>query len=305
MAFQSAAGHGNLPNGNFSPIIFSKEAQIAFRRSSVVQAITNNDYFGEISEFGDTVRIIKEPQLAVSPYSRGTRIAAQDLIDEEIVLVIDQANYFAFKVDDIEEKHAHHNWSSMATDQAGYRLRDAMDSEVLTYMAGQATAALTIGTTSTPTQIRPTGGNFTPLGLVARIKRLLDENNVPQEGRWFAADPVYYELLSDEDSKLLNADFTEKGILRNGRVSEGTVRGFDIHESNNLLTGGTGPTATSGANFGVILAGHMSSTASAEQINKTESYRDTESFGDIVRGLHLFGRKTLRDDALVRVNYQS
>jgi hypothetical protein len=62
MAFPTAAGHGNLPLGNFSPVIFSKKAQLAFRKLSVVDAITNSDYMGEISNFGDSVRIMKEPK---------------------------------------------------------------------------------------------------------------------------------------------------------------------------------------------------------------------------------------------------
>lgn len=63
MAFPSASGYGNLPNGVFSPVIYSKQVQLAFRKSSVVEAITNNQYFGEISNFGDSVKIIKEPRI--------------------------------------------------------------------------------------------------------------------------------------------------------------------------------------------------------------------------------------------------
>jgi hypothetical protein len=63
MAFKAAAGYGNLPNGSFSPTIFSKKAQLAFRRASVVQSITNTDYFGEIASYGDSVKIIKEPKM--------------------------------------------------------------------------------------------------------------------------------------------------------------------------------------------------------------------------------------------------
>ena len=74
MAFSSAAGYGNLPNGNFSPVIYSKQVQLAFRKSSVVEAVTNNDYFGEIANMGDTVKIIKEPEITVKAYTRGTTI---------------------------------------------------------------------------------------------------------------------------------------------------------------------------------------------------------------------------------------
>ena len=96
MAFPSASGYSNLPNGNFSPTIFSKKVQKAFRKASVAEAITNNDYWGEISEFGDSVRIIKEPEIDVNAYLRGTTIAVQDLDDSDFTMVIDQANYFAF-----------------------------------------------------------------------------------------------------------------------------------------------------------------------------------------------------------------
>ena len=62
MAFPSVSGHGNLPYGNFSPVIFSQKAQLQFRKSSVVDDITNSSYFGEIAQYGDSVRIIKEPR---------------------------------------------------------------------------------------------------------------------------------------------------------------------------------------------------------------------------------------------------
>jgi len=96
MAFSSSSGYGNLPNGNWSPVIYSKKVQLAFRKSSVAQAITNSEYFGEISSMGDAVRIVKEPEVSVQAYARGTQITAQDLDDSDFTLVVDKANYFAF-----------------------------------------------------------------------------------------------------------------------------------------------------------------------------------------------------------------
>jgi len=106
MAFQKAGGYSNLPNGNFSSVIYSKKTQNAFRKATVVGDITNSDYFGEIASQGDTVKIIKEPEISVSAYARGTTVSAQDLNDADFSLVIDKANYFAFKMDDVEEAHA-------------------------------------------------------------------------------------------------------------------------------------------------------------------------------------------------------
>ena len=136
MAFKTAAGYGNLPNGNFSPVIYSKQVQLAFRKNSVVESITNSDYFGEISNMGDSVKIIKEPEITVKEYARGANVQPQDLDDEDFTLTIDKANYFAFKIDDIEEAHSHVNFSQMASDRAGYRLKDNYDQDVLGYLSG-------------------------------------------------------------------------------------------------------------------------------------------------------------------------
>mgnify|MGYP001211524640 CR=1 FL=1 len=123
MAFQTTSGYGNLPNGNFSPIIYSKQVQLAFRKSTVVGDITNSDYFGEISGQGDTVRIIKEPTVSISAYTRGAVVTPQDLADDEITLEVDQAQAFAFKVDDIEERQSHVNFEAMATSSGAFSLK--------------------------------------------------------------------------------------------------------------------------------------------------------------------------------------
>jgi len=140
-------------------------------------------------------------------------------------------------------------------------------------------------------------GETDPLDLMARMARLLDEQNVPEEGRWFVAGPDFYEQLGQSGSKLLSVDFNAgQGSIRNGLVSSGKLRGFDMYKSNNI-------TGTDNAT-GKCLAGHMSSTATANTILSTEVLRDPTSFGDIVRGLHVYGAKVLRDEALVSAFYK-
>jgi hypothetical protein len=349
MAFTAAAGYGNLPNGNFSPIIYSKQVQLAFRKSSIVDAITNNDYFGEIANMGDSVKVIKEPEITVKAYSRGTTITPQDLDDEEFSLNIDKANYFAFKVDDIEEAHSHINFQELASNRAAYRLADQFDQDVLGYMSGYKQSALhsapdTANTTTNgsvavstagsdellssmkidaedfggsagdavailprtggATSAAPANGDRHPLTVIARMSRLLDQQNVDTNGRWLVLDPVFIEVLKDEDSRLFDADFGGSG-LQNGLILN-NLHGFKVYQSNNLPSLGTGPSTTgtnSSTNFGVIVAGHSSSIATAEQINKTETYRDPDSFADIVRGMHLYGRKILRPEAITTCAY--
>ena len=353
MAFQTAAGYGNLPNGNFSPVIYSKQVQLAFRKSSVVQGITNSDYFGEISAMGDTVKIIKEPEITVKEYARGTQITPQDLDDEDFSLVVDKANYFAFKVDDIEEAHSHVNFQNLATDRAAYRLADQYDQECLGYLAGWkqsslssvASAANTTvsgskavssagtnelldsmlvdandfngGTANNSIVVKPRAGgdslntttaNATPLAVIARMSRKLDQQYIPSSDRWLVVDPVFAELMKDEDSRLFNSDFGgQSNGLQNGLILN-NVHGFKVYMSNNLPAkgnGATGATATGSTHYGVICAGHSSAVATAEQINKTETYRDPDCFADIVRGMHLYGRKILKPEALSRAYYVS
>ena len=356
MAFAKAGGYGNLPNGNFSPVIYSKQVQLAFRKASVVESITNSDYFGEIAQMGDSVRIIKEPEITVKAYERGTAITPQDLDDEDFNLTIDKANYFAFKVDDIEEAHSHVNFQSLASDRAAYRLADQFDQDVLGYLAGFKQSALhgnadtvndvvngskavdTAGSDELLASMKLNKGDFgnittasagdhsiplaarlpgaselptataSPAMVVARMARLLDQQQVDTQGRWLVVDPVFMEILRDEDSRLMNADYGESGGLRNGMVLN-NFHGFRVHVSSNLPSVGTGAgttgSANQNANYGVIVAGHDSAVATAEQINKTETYRDPDSFADIVRGMHLYGRKILRPEALVTAKYNA
>ena len=129
-AVSTAAGYSNLPNGNFQAEIYSQKVLKFFRRASVVEDITNTDYAGEIENYGDTVRIIKEPTVTISSYARGAVVTPQDLTDDEVQLTVDQAQAFAFKVDDIEERQSHVNFEALATSSGAYSLKRNYDKNV-------------------------------------------------------------------------------------------------------------------------------------------------------------------------------
>ncbi len=196
------------------------------------------------------------------------------------------------KVDDIEAKQSHINWESLATGSAAYALKDGYDTAILTYLSGQTPSANDYGSTGSAIDVGFAAGEISPLNVMSRLARLLDDNNVPEENRWFVAKPLFWEVMADENSKLMGVDFTgdSSSKLRNGRVTDGLIRGFTCYKSNNTATD----------TFAVAQAGHMSSTATASQIAKTEMIRDGDTFADIVRGLHVYGRKTLRTTALAR-----
>ena len=346
MAFAKASGYTNLNTGGFSPILYSKKAQLAFRKSSVVEAVTNTDYSGEIASHGDSVKIIREPSITINALERGTALATQDLTDTDFTMVVDKANYFQFTLADIEQAHSHINFMDLASDRAGYDLRDAFDAEVLGYMSGWKTPGAWARNTTTSGTVANTaagtdellaanklditdfggsdlgvdgevtsipiaagggaGGITSPLAILNRINRLMDQANVATDGRYCVIDPVMAEVLMDEDSKLINADFGGSSEIRNGQLPA-KIRNFTIYVSNNLpyLGNGAGTALSTGSetNFSVMVAGHDSAVAVADQIAKVETFRSPTTFSDIVRGMQLYGRKVLRPEALFTANY--
>ena len=292
-------------NGFFIPEIYSKKVQIALRKAAVAEAVCNTDYMGEISSFGDTVNIIKEPQIAVADYTRGLAVTSTDLTDQELVLTVDQAKSFSFKIDDLEKRFSHVNFQAIAADNAAYALRDAMDSNILAAISAGGTVTTGMGTTSTPIDIGFGSGEVDPLNQMALAAKELDEANAPEDGRWFVAAPEWYNQLSNSASKLLSVDFNAgQGSIRNGLVASGLLRGFSMYKSNNLPTNDlSGASPAGSATAPEALFGHMSSTAAASSMNKVETVRDTGTFSDIVRGLMVWGRKVLRPEVAGKIIY--
>jgi len=295
---------GVQANQFWVPEIYSKKVQIALRKASTVEAICNTDYMGEIKAYGDTVNIVKEPQIATAAYTRGLATPATALTDAELVLVIDKANYFSFQVDSLEKKFGHINFPEVASNNAAYQLKDAMDVEVLDNMydeaiaatavltpAGNAAKAAIFGSVAAPIDIGHAAGEVDPLNFMSSAAQVMDENNNPEDNRWFVAAPSFYNQLADTSSKLLSIDYNAgKGSLRNGLVASGLVRGFAMYKSLNTLAqvvGGAGAAVPS------VLFGHMRSTSCASAMNTVESFRSPTTFADQVRGLHVYGRKVL------------
>ena len=291
MAISKSAGYDNLPSGNFLPIIYSQKVQKFFRTASVVEDITNTDYAGEIENYGDTVNIIKEPTITVSSYTRGGQINLQNLADDQLQLTVDQANAFAFKVDDIEERQSHINFEALATSSGAYALKDSYDENVIAAMFSGA--GTTVGSDGSGTDTGFGSSETDPTDILANSAKRLHAADVPTDNRWFLGTPEFYEQLGQASAKLMDASVTGDGTspLRNGNVMDGQVNGFRLYMTNNFA-------ASSTSNYFKVLFGHMSSTATANQIAKTEVVRDPDSFADIVRGLHIFGRKVLRTEAL-------
>jgi hypothetical protein len=300
---------GNSPSGAFSPVLFSQRVLTFFRTASVVEGITNNDYYGELGSYGDTVRVILEPVITVSSYTRGATLTSEPLADNEITLEISKANKFQFQVDDIEMKLTHINWETLATGSATYALKNAYDKEVLDFMTDSALANHYLADTGSNGSIELVanktnaiaapvslgfggGAAVDPLNMLSKLSLVLDEATVPEEGRYVVVSPRFMELLARTDSKLLSTDFNQgEGGLKNGLVMNGKLRGFSVYKTNNC------PKHSSGAGD-LIIAGHMGAVAAVSCIDKVEKIRAENTFADIVRGLHVYGRGVVRPESL-------
>ena len=270
---------------SFIAEVWSAKTLISLQKALVFgqPGVVNRDYEGDIQMQGDTVRIKSLSSPTIASYSKNsTVIAPETLTDAQRALYIVQAKYFAFEVDDIDAAQGTGGDLDVALQSAAYGLRDAADQYVAALYTGAASANQ-IGTVSVTTAALA----YTQL---RKLSVKLDEANVPQEGRWCVVPPWYYGLLLESDL-FLRADASSTPGLRNGVV--GAVLGMDVLKSNNA------PFVT-GDDYAVI-AGHPMAISYAEQIVKVETYRPENAFSDAVKGLHVYGAKLVRPDAIATV----
>ena len=174
--------------------------------------------------------------------------------------------------------------------------------------SGATTAQIAnIGTLGTALNINTGTPGDNAVNVMLLMATALDDQSVPEENRWFVAPPLFYKHLFSAGGKFAEVQVTgdQTSPLRNGLVSLGNIAGMTCYKSTALnSTGGTDQVTVSGlatdSSENILLAGHISSTATASHIAKTEVVRSTESFSDVVRGLHVFGRKVLRPEAICR-----
>jgi N4-gp56 family major capsid protein len=271
----------------FRPEIWSANLLVALRQSLIYSAFINRDYEGEIAEAGDTVRITSIGRPTIKPYvPNSTVITPEQVNDSQRTLVVDQSDYFAFEVDDVDARQAKGNVIPQAMDEAAFAEADKIDRYLSSfYTAIQAANQLGAVTLSAATPEDAYNDLLVPL------KIRLDKANVASQGRSVAVSPdVHGLLLRDNRFIKVNESGTSEG-LRNGIV--GRAAGFDILLSNQTPTTGSDS---------VVIAGNDRALTFAEQIAKTEAYRPQNSFADAIKGLFLYGAKVVRPDSLASAN---
>lgn len=298
MAFPLNVANGAVAySGNFIPEIWSAKLIENFYDSTVLAAIANTDYEGDIKSMGDTVNIRTTPDLTIRTYEKGMTLAVERPDKPKIQLVIDKGEYFAAIEDDVDKVQADINLMDTWSRDASEKMKIKIDQNVLAGMltgiaatnkgatAGRISGDIDLGTTAAPLAMTKTN----VIDLLVDMGTVLDEANAPEAGRFIVIPAKMAGLIKKSDLK--DASITGDGtsIQRNGRL--GMIDRFTVYVSHNLNVA-TGK-------FDIV-AGHKMGLTFASQMTEMESIRAETTFGNIVRGLQVYGYKVVKGEALAQ-----
>lgn len=307
-------------SGAFIPTLWSGKLLAKFYQNTMLSEVTNTDYEGELKNQGDTVRIRLAPSISISDYTVGQNLTYEVPTPIFQDMQVNKGKYFGVQVNDVLAYQADMNLMNMFTEDAAKQLKIAIENEVFFNSfvtqgaatgnygatAGKISAAYNLGTDTTPID-QATPENV--LKAILRMSTVLDEQNVPEDGRFLILSPYDRHLLMQ--SSIAQAYFTgdQSSTIRTGKI--GMLDRFSVYVSNLLprgeagkaLVAGLSATSTGGAVTNakarrVMIAGTKAATSFAMTINKTEPLRNQTDFGDIVRGLAVYGRKVVKPEAL-------
>jgi len=321
MAVYPLAGSGTVPpifpTGSLTPApayshtvipeIWSGKLIEKFYASTVLAAISNTAYEGEIKNQGDTVHIRTKPTITINDYLADGGIVVERPSSNIVDLLINKGKYFATILDDVMETQSDLNLLGMWSDDAAQQMKIKIDADVLLGLlggadaanrgatAGKISASLNLGITGTPVAISRTTGtpasSVSILDMLLRMGQALDEQNVPEEGRWCVIPSWASTKIKQSELRQAYLSGDSVSMLRNGRL--GQVDRFTIYVSNLLPKGPvTGPPVLAAGEW-VFYAGHAHGLTFASQVSKVETLRSEFTFGQILRGLQVYGYKVV------------
>jgi hypothetical protein len=294
----------------FIPEIWSGKLIEKFYAATVLAAISNTDYEGEIKSYGDRVKIRTKPTLIINNYLVNGDLALQRPAGSSVELTIDQGKYFAAIIDDVIEKQSDINNMSLWSDDASEQMKIVVDTDVLTFLLGQADSHnrgiaaglisnnINLGVTGTPIASvgrNPQTGQVEIIDILLRLGQALDEQNIPETGRWVVMPTWATFQIKRSELREVFVSGDSVSILRNGKF--GQIDRFTIYASN-LLPNGVAAGLAAGE--WVIFAGHAHGLTFASQLTNVETIRSERTFGQILRGLQVYGRQVLDGKALAQ-----
>lgn len=298
MSYPVASGRTQY-SGNFIPEIWSGKLQAKYYKTTVFSEIANTDWEGEIKGQGDKVHIRSIPTIAINDYVKGDNLTNQVPNSAPIELLIDKGKYFAVVLDDVDAVQADVKLMDIFTNDATEQMKIAIDGDVLNGVKAAAAAAnkgatagaisgnLNLGTDAAPRAV--TKDNILDLFLDAG--QVLDEQNVPETGRWLVIPSWMASMVKRSDLKQAYLTGDSQSPLRNGKL--GMIDRFTLYVSNNL------PKTVDGDSY--LMAGTRDAITFASQMTNVETLRAQSTFGNIVRGLNVYGYNVTKPEALVNM----
>jgi len=295
MGFPVSSGRPNY-SGNFIPEIWSGKLIENFYDATVLAAIANTDYEGEIKSMGDTVNIRTTPEITIKSYVKGQTLQVENPDKPKLQLVIDKGEYFACIEDDVDKVQSDIALMDTWSKDASERMKIKIDQRVLTDLlpdvaaankgatAGRISGNINLGTTAAPVAISKT----TVLDYIVDIGTVLDEANAPEGNRFIIIPAKMAGMIKKSDLKDASLTGDSVSVLRNGRL--GMIDRFTVYMSHNLKV-------DTGGKFNLI-AGHKMGFTFASQMTEMETIRSESTFGNIIRGLQVYGYKVVKPEAL-------
>lgn len=292
--YPTVTGHPDY-SGTFIPEVWSGKLIENFYDATVLAAISNTDYEGEIRKYGDTVNIRTTPEIEIKEYKKGQTLELSKPEAPKIQLLIDQGEYFACVEDDVDKIQSDIAMMDMWTKDASERMKIRVDSKVLGSIAGDVAAInrgatagrisgnINLGTATSAVAI--TKGNV--LDFIVDLGTVLDEANAPEDNRYLVIPAKMAGMIKKSDLKDASLTGDSTSVLRNGRL--GMIDRFTLYMSHNL--------PNTDGKFS-IYAGHKMGLTFASQMTNMESIRAETTFGNIVRGLQVYGFKVVKPEAL-------
>lgn len=286
-------------SGTFIPEIWSSKLVEKYYDTTVLSQISNTNYEGEIRNQGDLVKIRTVPTLDIHEYKSGQTLINQRPEAPNIELLIDKGFYWSTILDDVQEKQSDMDQMNIWATDAAEQLKTRLDTRVLSSIvpdfsslnmgatAGKITQGIDLGTTGAPITLTKTN----VIDNILYLGQVLDEQNVPETGRFLVLPFWATTLLKGSDIKDASLAGDSTSVLRSGML--GMLDRFTLFNSNLL------PHYTDGANrCAYIIAGHKDGLTFATQLTKTETLRAESTFGEIMRGLMVYGYKVIKPEAM-------
>jgi hypothetical protein len=301
MAVDAAAGTPQY-SGTFVPEIWSGKLLVKFYSATVLAAISNTDYEGEIKNVGDKVIIRTIPDITIRDYSKGQSLIIQRPESPNVELEINKAKYFNFICDDIDKHQTDiplmNKWSA----DSGQQMKITVDTGVLADIyadahannkgatAGKKSGDINLGALTVALAVNK--ANI--LDIIIDCATVLGEQDCPEEGRWMVIPEWFAGMISKSDLKDASLAGDATSIIRYGNGRMGRIGDFTIYRSN-LLTSA----ADTGYTCFHALAGQLNALSFAAQMTNMETLRSESTFGNLVRGLNVYGYKVLKAEALI------